>query len=185
MQIVRLACVTAALFAIGACSAVYVQEPIGAQVLRLEEEDWEGTWVAADGETAIVGVRDAEAGILWVGGLEERDGEPAIELLTVYLRDATREGGERLLVSIEDDDRYVWGLLVRDGDYAVLYGPEIGKFRALVTEGKLPGRIGSNGDDNNVYLGKLQPEHVEMILAGDVGVLFDWDDPYVFHRVAR
>jgi hypothetical protein len=91
-----------------------------------------------------------------------------------------------LLLSIEDDDRYVWGLVVRDKEYAVVYTPDLERFRALVRAGRLPGRVGEEGGigGSDVYLDELSPHHLEMILAADEN-LFVWDDPYVMRRVAR
>jgi len=78
------------------------------------------------------------------------------------------------------------GLVVRDREYAVVYAPDLERFRALVRDGLLPGRIGEGGEigGGDVYLGKLSPDHLEMILAAD-GAFFEWDDPYVMRRVAR
>ena len=187
MNITRIACCGIALLGLVGCSAVYLEEPIGSEVVRIEEGDWEGTWVAADGDVATIGVRDADAGTLWVADVGKHGDEMKMESLTVHVRDASRGGRERLFISVEDDGAYFWGLVVRDQDYVVLYAPEIDRFRDMVNEGRLPGRIGDESDlaGSDVYLGKLAPEHLDLILSDDAGTLFAWDRPYVLRRVSR
>jgi len=187
MKLTRMLFLGGAILCVAGCSAVYVSEPIGANVVALEESEWNGTWVAPDGETAIIAVRDAEAGVLWIAGLDERDGELAVESMVAHVRDASRSGRERLFISVEEDDRYYWGLVIRDEDTAVFYSPDVGRFRELVRAGTLPGTLGEESDyaAADVFLGKLDEQHLEIIFGSENGNLFVWDEPYVIRRVAR
>ena len=187
MKLARMLCVFLVMFSVAACSAVYIEEPIGTEVVQVEEDDWEGIWVGFDGEPLIVGVRDRDAGILWVAGVEEREGELTLESRAVYVRHSPYLGDGQFLISMEDEDRYVWFLAVEtdDEDYLVLHAPDVAKFRALVEEGKLPGRDVKGKSGGDAFLGRLEPEHLETIFGGDSGVLFVWQEPYILRRVAR
>ncbi len=188
MKLARLVYVVFAILGIAACSAVYVQEPIGTEIVQIDSDDWSGIWVDPDGETFIVGVRDADAGILWLAFFDERDGEPMMESTTAYVRDARYDGHKRMLISIRDwlhdEERYIWGLAVAgDDDLLVVYEPNKSKFRDLIKDGTLPGTV--EGESGNVYLGRLEAEHLEMIIGSDDGSFFVWDEPWVLRRVAR
>ena len=189
MKLARMVYVGMAIFGVAACSTVYVEEPIGTEIVQVEEDDWEGIWVGPDDEAVIVGVRDRDAGILWMAGIDERDGEPTMESRVVYVRSATHQGNRRLFVSMEDEDeeRYAWALVVRDEEYLILYAPAADKFSALVREGTLPGRVASESEmgGRDLYLGRLEPEHLEAIFAEESGALFAWEEPFILRRVAR
>lgn len=186
MKLARMVSVFFVMFSVAACSDVYIEEPIGTEVVQVEEDDWEGIWVV-DGEPLIVGVRDRDAGILWVAGVEEREGEPTLKSMAVHVRRSPYLGDGQFLISMEDDDRYVWFLAIEteDEDSLVVYAPNAARFRALIEEGKLPGPAVEGKSGGDVYLGRLEPEHLETIFADDSGTFFVWQEPYIFRRVAR
>ncbi len=189
MKLARIMYVGFAMFSVAACSTVYIEEPIGTEVVQVEADDWEGVWVGSDDDTFFfrVGVRDRDAGILWMAGIGEHDGEPTLESMAVYVRRSPYLGDGQWLISIEDEDRYLWLLAVEteDEDYLVLYAPDVAKFHALVEEGKLPGHNAGAKSGSDVYLDRLGPEHLETIFADESGTFFAWQKPYILRRVAR
>jgi hypothetical protein len=56
--------------------------------------------------------------------------------------------------------------------------PDPEKFKTLVEEGKLPGRI----KKDSIVLGGLNSEQLKLITSGRTGVLFEWDEPVIFMR---
>jgi hypothetical protein len=166
-----------------ACEAVYVDRPIGGDPVTLDPEEWEGTWVA--GEDAITfRVLTADSGILRLGWVEDEEGEFVLGRALLHLRDA----GERVLATLvqadDDPERHLWVLLVRRGESLVAFEPEVDRFRHLVEQGRLPGRLGE-GSDENVYLKGLGPRHLDLILSEAEGFLFDLDEPMVLTRLPR
>ncbi len=186
MKVLRVAVVAFMLPVAVGCSAVYVDQPIGDRPARIEADDWEGVWITSDGDVAVAVASDREAGILWLADVEEHDGEPVMEKLTVHLRQAAADDSERLLASVADGDQYFWVLVVRDGDYVVAYDPVLDEFRDLVEQGVLPGSAadGEGLGDRDVYLRSLGPGHLETILA-NAGSLFAWDRPHVLQRMSE
>jgi hypothetical protein len=81
----------------------------------------------------------------------------------------------------EGSGLYTWVKVEKDGGQIVVWDPDLEKFRALVKEGKLPGKI----DEKNVLLDALGPEHVQMVTSSEEGVLFDWQSPAVLIRVVK
>ncbi len=66
-----------------------------------------------------------------------------------------------------------------DGDIAILWSPDAGKFAKIVADGKLPGAM----DGNNVRLGELTPDQLKSLKDETWGVPFAWDEPLVLKRV--
>lgn len=168
------------------CPAVYVEEPIGDQPVKLAAEDWNGTWITSDAALTIV-VQDSLNGVLRVAGIETTDdGELVLATMTAYVREAD---GETLISLNEDEEaakgRFYWGILVRKDDQLVFFEPEAAKFRELIESGKLPGSSGcTDGSWScDVYLGPLEPAHLTMIVSGEEGFLFDWHEPFILTRV--
>ena len=67
------------------CNAVYTSHPIGEKPVKLEVEDWEGTWLSADG-FLVAKVTDSEMGILQVGFIGENKKGLEYETHDVYIR---------------------------------------------------------------------------------------------------
>ena len=168
-------------------AAVYTAKPIGEKPAVVSPEDWEGMWIGrgnANGVAIEIEVVDEDNSVLravWIDDL----GSGRFELRDhlVYLR----ESGEWEFFSLEEkepeeserSERYLWGCLgKREGLIGILL-PDTAKFRALIEEEILPGAI----DDEEVVLGDLTAEHMELITTSAEGVLFDWGEPLFFLRV--
>ena len=184
MKLSRFACIGLLLLALPACNAVYVDEPIGERPLVLDPEEWEGTWLVGGG-TVVMEVVDQNEGLLkiaWVeggyqGGLEL---ESAIIQLRGY--DDWIFG---TLMEYESDDAegagYPWGIARQGDDQILILLPDVGKFRALVEAGDLPGRV----DGEDVYLESLELEHLARILSDEHPFLFEVDEFAAATRIAR
>ncbi|MBI3917065.1 MAG: hypothetical protein HY322_08670 [Betaproteobacteria bacterium] len=70
----------------------------------------------------------------------------------------------------------------------VIWVPEAGKFGRLVADGIFPGELQGTGSSlfgSDVHLGNLTPEHMVIITSEKHGVLFLWDRPLMYRRIAR
>jgi hypothetical protein len=168
-----------ALAFLAGCNAVYTSTPMGESVVQLSEDEWQGTWLHHE-IVLTTTVRDAESGRLqaaWV----ERDADGA--KLEVF-EGTVRASGDWVFANLEEqgDDgksRYLWLRIDKSPGRFTAWTPDIERFRAMVEEEKLPGVV---DEDNNVTLGEIGPEHLEMI-NDPATRLLDWEDPDVFYRV--
>jgi hypothetical protein len=165
--------------------------PIGEHPVTLAPEEWDGTWLTSDG-SAVVEVTDGPNGILklaFVDGLE-------MEILEVHVRSS----GDWMFGSFigpEPDPaentggghqaKFYWARIRHDPDQIVIWSPDTSKLRTLVEEGILPGNLGKDEgfEGRDVYLGKLTPEHYNIITSSAEGVLLDWEDPQVLIRYSK
>jgi len=162
------------------CAQVDSPVPIGKDPVMLQGSEWNGTWASSEG-TVIARVVDAAKGTVEIAWIEEESGEPVMKKKTLYIR----QTGDWVFVNITDEDkpdRYLWARLKNDDGEAILWIPDVDKIKALVREGKLPGKV---DDDRNVQLGTLSEEQTKRLTSDDNGVLYDWENPLVFRRMSE
>jgi hypothetical protein len=171
-----------ALFLAG-CASVHTPRPIGEKPHALVKSEWEGTWTL-EKKSARITVTDAANGWITITSFKEPKPEsdaPTPEILPVQIM----ETGDWLIANVRDQEasteRYTWGRIRLSGDDALVWTPDVSKFRALVQEHKLPGRI--EGDD--VALEAPTTADLHALVSGALGVPFDWEGPYTLHRVSR
>lgn len=180
---------------LGACDSVLVPEPIGDEAVALEAADWQGTWVS--GEIVLMTtVLDAEAGIVQAAWMERYQDGARLETFEgqvrrtgdwVFLsmpdpdpeRNDTAAPGEEAAALAEPAVEYLWARILNDGRTALLWWPRAEAFRAAVQDGRLPGSI---GEGNDMRLGELTAEHLDLINAPESGLL-GWQEPMVFVRI--
>ncbi len=180
MKCLRVVCTGLLALVFSACAVVYVESPVGEDPVKLDAEEWNGTWLHAEGAVTVK-VLDSEDGALGLAWVDSEGEQLVPKSAAVHLRLA----GGRVLVSWKEEDAaepgYLWGILSRRDEQVVVLAPDADKFRVLVEQQKLPGHV-ENGD---IYLGRLGPEHLDIILSDQEGFLFDWEEPLVLTRVAR
>ena len=163
------------------CSAVYTVQPMGEKPCKTQTQDWEGTWIHKEG-SVTVRVMDGENGWLRIGWIEREGEDLASEVQDVQLWEA----GSWTFANVKSDSAgepaYLWAGIRRDGNQVIVWLPDEKKFKVLVEEGKLPGRIEPGGD---VILDRLEPQHLSMITEEREGVLLVWGEPTAFLRLTR
>ncbi len=160
------------------CDHVSSKYPVGSSPLAVEEEDWQGTWLHADG-AIILRVVDSELGLLEAAWVEEKGGEFVLETVRVHLR---QHGGWTFasFAGVEDLPDFLWSRLEREGRETFLWWPRPDEFQRLVEAGLLPGEV---GEDSDVTLDRLGDEQLAILISEEDGVLFDWDEPMTFRRL--
>jgi len=161
------------------CGVVYTTQPIGEKPSLIEAKNWEGTWTNGE-DFLTINVLDETNGLLQAAWIEHDQNQIKLESCKVHLL----ESGDWVFVSIQDKDnpkRYGWGRIKKDGQQVVVWLPDSVKFKTLVKEGQLPGRI----ENDDVVLGDLTSEHLKLITSETEGVLFEWDKPIVFRRFSK
>lgn len=177
-------------FGLTACESVFVEQPMGDEVVVLDKALWQGQW--STGEVVITTtIIDADKGILQAAWLERREQGAEMEMATGYVR----KSGEVIYLNLPNYDRdeltkpdtdeekrpeYHWARLALDEHRAVLWWPDQENFRDAVKAGTLPGTI---KDDEDVVLGKLNAEQLQLI-SSPAANLLNWTEPLVFVRIA-
>ena len=161
------------------CGYVYTTQPVGERPSLIETGDWEGTWINEDKFITIT-VLDETKGLLRLSWIEKDQGQLKLESSNLHLL----ESGDWIFASIPDKDnpkQYLWGRIKQDERQVVVWVPDLEKFKDLVEEGKLPGRI----DNKNVMLGNLTSDHLKLITSETEDILFEWDEPIIFRRFSE
>lgn len=172
-----------------ACESVFVERPLGDEVVVLDQPLWQGQW--SNGEFVITtSIIDVESGILQAAWIERGEKGAELEMVTGYVR----KTGDLIYLNLPnyDDDEagsenpkppakpsYHWARLVVDEHQARLWWPNQERFREAVSSGKLPGTV---KDDQDVLLGELKPEHLDLINSPEANLL-NWTEPMVFVRI--
>jgi len=175
---VALILVSLVLFLTG-CEAVYAPAPIGETVVKLNVEEWQGTWLASE-MVITTTVLDPEQGLLQAAWIERGEEGAKFEVMEGQVRDS----GGLLFANIKDDNeegvlRYLWLRVEKSDTHFTLWSPDITQFKAMIEDGSLPGEVIEDG----VVLGELKPEHIALI-NDPATKLLDWKDPAVFVRIA-
>ena len=160
------------------CSTVSSPKPMGENIVSVEPEQWEGTWITSTMDTPVsIKVTDAKKGILKAAWLDDMK----MESCEIYLL----ESGEWMFGNVKDEEnssRFLWGRLKKDDSQIIAWFPEVEKIRDLVKAGSLPGTVDEDGD---VALGDLKAEHLKLITSDDKGILFEWEEPLVLIRLSK
>ena len=186
------------LLMLSACESVYVEQPLGEEVVVLDEALWQGQW--SNGEIVITtSIIDAEKGILQAAWIERGEHGAELEMATGYVR----RTGERIYLNLPNFDQdetpgkapevqaselpaqspnvqYHWALLALDKHQASLWWPNQDRFRDAVKAGTLPGTV---KEDEDVLLGALNAGHLDLINSPQANLL-NWTEPMVFTRIA-
>ena len=156
--------------ALAGCEVASV-EPMGGVPVSIEAEDWEGLWVSDDGSNwGVVRVVNASEGELEIGYVGFDEEKFLLETNAVYVRTAATDIAvqKAMFVSMndEDPDLFIWGLLRKNDDEVEIQLPVASRFRELVENGTLPGRV-EEGIIDSVILEELTVEHLAFISSTD------------------
>jgi hypothetical protein len=163
---------------VAGCNVVYSARPVGETPVVIVPEEWEGTWIHHEGAVTVV-VVDKDKGLLEVGWVEAKQNRLVFESYRAQLL----QSGEWLFGNVPDTNgkkRYFWGRLKKQARQLILWVPDVARVKALVAQGKLPGRIEKNGED--VVLDGLDAKQLAAIAAGEHGAILDLEAPVVFFR---
>lgn len=177
-SIVRTAAL-AACACLTACNAVYSTHPVGEALVKLDPEQWQGTWLH-DEVVVTTTVMDADHGVLQAAWVERGEKGAKLEVAEGTIRSS----GNWMFANLEERDeegnaRYLWLRVKRSDGRLIVWSPRVERFREFVEDQSLPGAVDT---EDNVVLGKLEPAHLSLINAPSSNLL-DWEDPDVFYRI--
>lgn len=167
------------------CTGVYSKMPVGKtpKNLAAEIEEWTGTW-DFNGSAITLAPVDPEKGALTAAWVEQ--GKTGFEFKMAEI--TIRAAGNWTFVNMKEskpgqETHYIWGRIKKEKRFAVAWLPDTEKFKRLIQEGKLPGTAPTN--NSPAMLDALSPEQLALIIAGQEGVLFQWDNPLIFKKISE
>jgi len=171
------------------CVEVRSLQPVGTTAVPIVADDWTGTWLSGDGAVQIV-VDDERQGRLtvWMFDPEDRELTSCQVLLRGFepwtfgnLRCGTLWSGDAEAELEAAPESWLWGRVLKGDGEITFWAPDGEAFRDLVRDSVLPGSV---DDDGNVTVA-LGEEQLAALVAGDYGVVLDWEDPLTLVRVGR
>ena len=152
------------------------EEPVGQTPIRINAQEWEGTWVSLDRktDTVVLQVVDASKGILLMekSWMEKSwwDGKK-IRVHSISSLLYLRKSGNWLFASWNEDFKdktFWWGLIenwaLEDGRRVILLLlPDLEVVPRLITRGKLPGSSMERKAGELQPLGPLSPKHYRVM----------------------
>jgi hypothetical protein len=180
----------AASLSLNACTVVRVDQPVGTNPVSLNPNEWNGAWVS-DNSVIHLTVDESKKGLLTLSWIENKgdDTKKALALsASVHIRESENAW---LYASVLDPDKvenekgkvaFWWGRIKKLDDRIIVWAPVASKFADAVTAGELPGTV---EDDKYVWLSNLGPKHLEFIEDDETQMLFAWDAPGIYDRVAK
>ena len=191
LKMVRIGVLFGVFFSLTACEAVLTEQPLGDEVVKLDEQVWQGTWLG-DEVVLLTTVLDAEKGVLQAAWLERGPDGARLESFTGNIRQTGDWMFMNLLHEPESDSdtstvdqteaqatEYYWARVKNDGKRTTLWWPNVDQIRQLVEDKTLPGTV---REDNDVALGNLSDEQLGWISSPDHNLL-NWSEPVVFIRM--
>jgi len=184
------------LMALSGCEAVFTRQPLGDEAVALDPATWQGTWLSNE-VVLLTTVLDSEEGRLQAAWMERGAGGAKFEVVagtvrhsdgimflsmerepseTVEVEDATSEATAQ---DIPDEVDYYWARIENDGRRVILWWPDVEQIRLAVGDKSLPGTV---RQDQDVILGRLEAEHIQLINSPASGLL-QWSQPVTFIRI--
>lgn len=161
------------------CVAVSSVEPLGERPKEISRDEWDGTWIHKN-HSVTIKVLDAPKGLLQMAWVEEKEGSLKLESYQISIR----ESGGWIFGNVKEKEGsapYYWALIKKDKGQIIAWTPDPSHFRKLIQTGVVRGKM----EEYDVVLEQLTPEQLKIILSGDKGVCFEWQNPVVFFRLGK
>ncbi len=165
------------------CSVVMSQRPVGDKPVVLDKAGWDGVWMTPQGAPVMMKVKDGEKGVLKIAWIED-DKDMTYKSYDVILLSS----GRWQFANILDEENkgakprgYLFAKIKKEKDNIIIWLPSAEKFSDLVKKRILPGEAAKE----TVILGELGPQHMKTIMSEEKGVLFDWENPFIFIKTTE
>jgi hypothetical protein len=176
---ILLAVATFGLFLSG-CAVVKSDKAIGEKAVSVNPDGLEGIWIFSGGAVNVA-VTDKDKGILEIAWLERKDGKFEMKTSRVIIL----QQGDTVIANVEDTNdkgQFSFGRIKINPDEIILWIPDFARFKALVLENKLPGKI---IEENKIILNNPEHEQMKIITGGKDGSVFLLDSPVVLKRSVK
>ncbi len=185
--------VLAVIFFLSGCSTLISLNPVGANPLQIQKDDWEGVWWGGDEEEKrevyFIWVKDKDNGILRIGvvGVDKEKKDLTLMKFDVQLRQGKSsvfgnilfkefsleyEKGDKTKEVLENS--YLWFTIKNVDNIIIIDLPDAKAFKELVIEGKLKGEETILGSySSNIFICEPTDKITEFIDSyDDRGKLF-------------
>jgi len=179
------------------CSTLTSLNPVGANPLQIEKDDWEGFLYAGgkgrDVVFCFVMVKNKDNGTLRVAFIQEHKNEKrkdfTVKKLDIQLRQSKsavfgnflfKDYAKEDEINEINEESYVWFMIKHSGDSIVIQLPDPHKFEELVKEEKLKG----NRESNCIVISEPTDKITEFIDSSETDKLFGWHK-LTFRRIVK
>jgi hypothetical protein len=160
------------------CESVLTTQPIGDKVVQLSPEQWQGTWLHHE-VVVTTSVLNKDTGLLQASWIERLEDGSDMKIFTGTVRTT----GDMTFIVTKDENQkelFHWARVEKGENYLIMWSPNVEQFKALIKDGKLPGKVTEDG----MLLGELKLETIEMIDDPSTNLL-NWKDPNIFIRIGN
>jgi hypothetical protein len=158
------------------CESVMTTQPMGETVVKLNPEQWEGTWKFPEG-VGTTTVLDKDKGVLQASWIERREDGTGMEVV----KGTVRATGDMTFFVARDEHQkelFHWARVKKGDNYLIMWSTNVEQFKILINDGKLSGKV----TEGSVVLDELKPEDIQMIDDPSANLL-KWKEPDIFVRI--
>ena len=176
---------------ISGCTSVTSVNQLGTKPVKLDSEEWDGTWSNAKGQMFFIKVKDPAKGILRVAYVEHKKGDFRISKFDM----AVKEGKSSKFCNIqvkgivpEDEEElkdkeyagsYYWMLIENKKNTMIVFFPNDEKIGELIKEGKIKGVKKKSA----LILQGTSEEITKFVESQKNGELYEWKEPMTLRRM--
>jgi hypothetical protein len=160
--------------ALGACSSIKSTNIIGDYALKLNPDEWNGTWVIED-ETYQVSVINPDFGIM--GSVSNKDGK--IEKHRMF---ATQIESDTYINLVNADKSFSFAKFKKEKNLVTAWKPSIEVFKKAIENSEIDGEVDKDGNIVITASGKVVSEFLK---ANSASILFEYESPNVFKRLTK
>ena len=162
------------LLTLGACSTIKSTNLVGDYALKLNPDEWNGTWVIGE-ETYQVNVINEDFGIM--ESVSIKDGKTQ-----KYKMFATQGGDDKYINLVNADKRFSFVKFKREKNSATAWMPSKEVFKKAIESHKIAGEIDEGG---NILITASGKAFSEFIKTNPELMMFELESPSIFKRVAE
>lgn len=170
------------------CTAVVTKTPIGNSAVKIQAEEWDGTWACED-DVLIVKTIDESKGLLKVALIREKDGIFSLQQGQISLKHL----GDNKFLNIpfaeiagkkELKDKFagyfVWAKFTRQGENLIVWIPDAESIKKLLTKKELIGK-----EEKDIIILEGSADQLSKTIEKQINSIIEWKHPGVYTRIKK
>ncbi|MFC1602741.1 hypothetical protein ACFL3U_04165 [Pseudomonadota bacterium] len=159
---------------LGACSSIKSTNTVGDYALKLNPDEWNGTWVIGKG-TYQISVINPDFGVMISESI--KDGKTEKHRMFV-----TQTGSDKYINLVNVGKNFSFAKFKKEKDSATVWMPSKEMFKKAITDHKIAGEVDKNG---NILITASGEEFSEFLKTNPELMLFEYDSPSIFKRLVE
>ena len=174
-----------AIFIVFLCCCHTVTSPtsFGLKPVKLDESYFNGSWVRDDSvdrfDVVVLDKEKSEIQITFDEG--GASGPPKMRTVKAQILNGRKWRYASIPCADDGSEKngYFFVCIHSTPTRTLIWMPDLPMFKSLVANGIIPGKV----EKEDVILGEITPETIDMVESGRLGMLFDWQNPYVLKKI--